>query len=218
MRGSLSRTDAQAVVRHLLTGCESCREITRRFWDLGEGTIWQEQDERDPVREPGTIRKWRSTKALLVLVETRFGAKSVLPAAEAAATASPELVQKWVLRAHYQPCWEAVFDGRPLAGVRVVSIEELFAAAIGNPLETWCLRAHYASKGDDLRDTEVIQGAAPWLREDLHLVAGLQEDLRRHRAALLSCESERLARGLQATVTSRWLSFTLYQPDGFVIR
>jgi hypothetical protein len=172
--------------------------------------------ERGPVREPGKIRKRRATKALLALVAARFGAESSLLAAEAATAASPEVVQTWALRAHYQPSWEAVLDGRPLAGVRVVSIRELFAAAIGNPLETWCLRAYYASKGDDLRDVETIQGAAPWLRDDISLVAGLQEDLRRHRAALLSCESESLARGLRATVTSRWLSFTLYQPNGFI--
>jgi hypothetical protein len=172
--------------------------------------------ERGPVRAPGKLRKRRATKVLLALVEARFGAQSSSLAAEAATAASPELVQKWALRAHYQPSWEAVFDGRPLIGVRVVTVCELFAAAIGNPLETWCLRAYYASRGDDLRDVETIQGAAPWLRENIALVAGLQDDLRRHRAALLSCESESLARGLQATVTSRWLSFTLYQPDGFV--
>jgi hypothetical protein len=169
-----------------------------------------------PTREPGKIRKRRATKALLTLVEARFGAKSALLAAEGATIASPELFQAWVLRAHYQPSWEAILDGRPLVSVRVVSIEELFAAAIGNPLETWSLRAYYSSKGDELRDTETIQGAAPWLREDLALVAGLLEDLRRHRAALLSCESESLARGLLATVTSKWLSFTLYKPNGLV--
>ncbi len=172
--------------------------------------------ERSHVHEPGKLRKRRDTKVLLALVEARFGTESSLLAAEAATAASPELVQIWALRAHYQPSWEAVLDGRPLIGVRVVGIRELFAAAIGNPLETWCLRAYYSSKGDDLRDVETIQAAAPWLRDNIALVAGLQEDLRRHRAALLSCESESLARGLQATVTSRWLSFTLYQPDGFV--
>ena len=172
--------------------------------------------ERGPVREPGKIRKRRATQALLALVEAHFGAEVSWLAAAAAAAASPELVQIWALRAHYQPSWEAILAGRPLVGVRVVSIRELFAAAIGNPLETWCLRAYYCSKGDDLRDTETIQGAAPWLRDDISLVAGLQEDLRRHRAALLSCESETLARGLRATVTSRWLSFILYKPNGLV--
>ncbi len=172
--------------------------------------------ERGPVREPGKIKKRRAVKALLALVEARFGAQSSSLAAEAATAASPELVQIWALRAHYQSSWEAVLDGRPLVGVRVVSIRELFAAAIGNPLGTWCLRAYYASKGDDLRDVETIRGAAPWLRDDIYLVAGLQEDLRRHRAALLSCETESLARGLRATVTSKWLSFTLYKPNGFV--
>lgn len=121
-----------------------------------------------------------------------------------------------MLRAHYQPCWEAVLDGRPLAGVRLVGFNDLVSAAIGKPLETWCLRARCNSRGDDLKDTETIQWAAPWLRENFALVGGLLEDLQKHRAALLSCESESLARGLRATVTSKRLSFTLYKPDGFV--
>jgi hypothetical protein len=172
--------------------------------------------ERGPARATGKLRKRQATEALLALVEARFGAQSSLLAAEAATAASPELVRTWAFRAHYQLSWEAVLDGRPLVGVRVVGIQELFAAAIGNPLETWCLQAHYASKGDDLQDVETLQAAAPWLRDNISLVAGLQEDLRRHSAALLSCESESLARGLRATVTSPWLSFTLYKPNGLV--
>jgi hypothetical protein len=174
--------------------------------------------ERSPVRQTGKdeIRKRRAMRALLALVEARFGTEVSRVATAAAAAASLERVQRWALRAHYQPSWEAVLDGRPLVGVRVVSFQDLVAAAIGNPLETWCLRAYYASRGDDLEDTERIQWAALWLRENFHLVGGLQADLRYHRAALLSCETEGLARGLQATVKSKWLTFTLYKPDGFV--
>jgi hypothetical protein len=175
---------------------------------------WKLASERQPGK--GKIRKRRAMEALLALVEARFGAEISQVAAEEAASASLERVQTWALRAHYQPSWEAVLDGRPLVGVRVVSFGDLLAAAIGNPLETWCLRAYYASRGDDLEDTVRIQWAALWLRENFHLVGGLQADLRYHRAALLSCETEGLARGLQATVKSKWLTFTLYKPNGFV--
>ncbi len=37
MRGELARSEARAVVRHLLAGCESCRALTRRLWRFGEG-------------------------------------------------------------------------------------------------------------------------------------------------------------------------------------
>lgn len=36
MRGELSRSPARDVVRHLLTGCPQCLQITRRLWKLGE--------------------------------------------------------------------------------------------------------------------------------------------------------------------------------------
>ncbi len=34
--GELSRPEVLAVVRHLLTGCPRCVEVTRRLWALGE--------------------------------------------------------------------------------------------------------------------------------------------------------------------------------------
>jgi hypothetical protein len=36
LRGELPRAEARAVVRHLLTGCASCRRITGRLWRLGD--------------------------------------------------------------------------------------------------------------------------------------------------------------------------------------
>ena len=36
MRGALRRPEVRGLVRHLLTGCPQCLEVTRRLWDLGE--------------------------------------------------------------------------------------------------------------------------------------------------------------------------------------
>jgi hypothetical protein len=36
MRGELERSEARELVRHLLTGCPQCLEVTSRLWDLGE--------------------------------------------------------------------------------------------------------------------------------------------------------------------------------------
>jgi hypothetical protein len=42
LRGELPRAEAQAVVRHLLTGCASCRRITGRLWRLGDEPLSME--------------------------------------------------------------------------------------------------------------------------------------------------------------------------------
>ena len=42
LRGALSRSEAQDVLRHLLTGCASCRRITGRLWRLGDEPILME--------------------------------------------------------------------------------------------------------------------------------------------------------------------------------
>ena len=36
LRGELSRPEVARVVRHLLTGCPACLQVTRRLWDLGD--------------------------------------------------------------------------------------------------------------------------------------------------------------------------------------
>lgn len=35
-RRELSRAERRTVVRHLLTGCPTCLQVTRRLWSLGE--------------------------------------------------------------------------------------------------------------------------------------------------------------------------------------
>jgi hypothetical protein len=39
MRGELKRPEIRDLVRHLLTGCPECLEVTRRLWDLGERSL-----------------------------------------------------------------------------------------------------------------------------------------------------------------------------------
>ena len=39
MRGELKRSETRDLVRHLLTGCPECMEVTRRLWDLGERSL-----------------------------------------------------------------------------------------------------------------------------------------------------------------------------------
>lgn len=47
LRGELSRPEVAQVVRHLLTGCPSCLQVTRRLWDLGDRAPLDELDGED---------------------------------------------------------------------------------------------------------------------------------------------------------------------------
>jgi hypothetical protein len=63
MRGTASREEAKTVVRHLLTRCQTCLELTMRLWCLGDRaptkkiapTPWNHREVK-PVRE-GALRE-----------------------------------------------------------------------------------------------------------------------------------------------------------------
>jgi len=63
LRGQLPPIEIREIVRHLLTGCPRCREVTRRFWALGDLTP------RDPKPQEQTGRgssmrllRWRDSR------------------------------------------------------------------------------------------------------------------------------------------------------------
>jgi hypothetical protein len=53
-RGELPRDEAREIVRHLLTGCPGCLQVTRRLWSLGEGPA---RIAISPQGEPRMTRK-----------------------------------------------------------------------------------------------------------------------------------------------------------------
>jgi hypothetical protein len=60
LRGQLSRTEVRDVVRHLLTGCPRCREVTRRLWMLGDLTPPDpDRDDRASHGSSQRLLHWR---------------------------------------------------------------------------------------------------------------------------------------------------------------
>jgi len=51
MRSELAGDDRRRIVRHLLTGCPRCVEITRRLWSLGDSPP------ASPARVAARLRK-----------------------------------------------------------------------------------------------------------------------------------------------------------------
>jgi hypothetical protein len=67
MHGELSRAEAAGLVRHLLTGCPRCAEVTRRLWALGEGSraLRTLLEEMLTLESGGTGRRLGSRRASL---------------------------------------------------------------------------------------------------------------------------------------------------------
>lgn len=57
MCGRLERCEVRAVVRHLLTGCPQCLQVTRHFWRLGDRVPRAPKPPQDPAarHSPRTI-------------------------------------------------------------------------------------------------------------------------------------------------------------------
>lgn len=53
LRGALSRDQTREIVRHLLTGCPGCLQVTRRLWNLGEAPV------RIAISQQGELRMTR---------------------------------------------------------------------------------------------------------------------------------------------------------------
>jgi hypothetical protein len=65
MRGEMEEAERQAIVRHLLTGCEKCREVTARLWNHGARRplsliemLAQPEMRLKARRRPGRPKKW----------------------------------------------------------------------------------------------------------------------------------------------------------------
>jgi hypothetical protein len=84
MRNELEQAEHQAVVRHLLAGCERCRSITARLWNHG-------------AREPISLIEMLASPKTLARHRRRTRSKQLDPRMSAAA-ASLESVSRELLR------------------------------------------------------------------------------------------------------------------------
>jgi len=63
LKGQLPRTAIREIVRHLLTGCPRCSEVTRRFWTLGDLTP-RDPKPQEPTGRGSSMRllRWRDSR------------------------------------------------------------------------------------------------------------------------------------------------------------
>jgi hypothetical protein len=123
-------------------------------------------------------------------------------------------LKEWRRRASYASTWDEVIGSRPLEGLNFVSCERLLRHAIDDPLRCWCVLLLFTPSRNEELDYDRVRFGAPWVREAWPTLSGVVDELRRYRRALVSCKSERLARGIAATVNEKRLGAFIYGPTG----
>jgi hypothetical protein len=120
----------------------------------------------------------------------------------------------WHRRTSYVSTWDELVGARPLEGLAFVSCDRLLQHAIADPLRCWCVLLLFTPSRNEELDYDRVRYGAPWVREAWPTLSGVVEELREHRRALVSCKSERLARGIAATIHEKRLGAFIYGPTG----
>ena len=121
-------------------------------------------------------------------------------------------VECWLRRLKLFDSWEAVTSDKCLA-VRAVPMSEIMVCAVRNPLRQWSLVLSYMSGAKD--DSTRIYRHLPWL-EDCEPGAqkSIVAHLKHHQVALLTVETESIARILMAaSKPAYFISWRLYSPQ-----
>lgn len=183
---------------------------------------WEQAASRPPRKKPRPVDRSQrradeeARRSRLRLRELIFKAERRFGVSELEIQEEPEIsskVERWLRRLQLFDTWKEVTSDTCLP-VTAVPMREIIERAIGvrTPLGRWCLAFLYmsAGKGDAVR----IDRQLPWL-EDCE--AATQECVVRHltkyEVALLTCETEALARTLMAASARAYLiDWRLYSP------
>jgi hypothetical protein len=176
------------------------------FWEANQVRKSQEsQEER---------RRLRLARRVVALALDALGDRERERIEHETSLAAESHLKVWRRRASYASTWDELVGARPIEGLELVSCERLLQHAIDDPLECWCVLLLFTPSRNEEMDYDRVRYGAPWVREAGPTLAGVVDELREHRRALVTCRSERIARGLAATVAERRLWARVYGPSG----
>jgi hypothetical protein len=175
---------------------------------------WLANQERKKKEEAAERRRVKLGREVVKLAVALLGEEERDQFERETSLASEAKLRDWKRRALYASTWPEIVGASPVAGLRFVSWERLLEHAIAKPLLCWCVVLRFIPSRNELLDYDRVQFAAPWVREGWAELSRVVDELRRYRRALVSCKSERLARGIAATIHNKWLGAFIYGPTG----
>lgn len=129
--------------------------------------------------------------------------------------ASEDDLKRWLRRAPYASTWDELVGAKPLEGLALVRWEKLLHHAIADPLRCWCVLLQFSPSRNEEWDYDRVRYGAPWIAEAWQTLSGVVDELRENRRALITCRSERIARGLAVTIKKKQRLWAwIYGPHG----
>ena|GEM_PF-3501247 len=207
------------MVNLLRSGCAAHRasEGETSGWgvvEYPEVPSWEANDAREKEQQQEEARRQRLVRKVARVALAVLGESERESIERETGLASESDLRHWRRRAAYASSWPELTGSVPLSGLRLVSYETLIRHAIDNPLLCWCVVLSFLPSMDEEWDYDRILFGAPWVREAGNVLIGLVDELRRHRRALVTCPSERVAIGLASTINKKRLGALVYGPPG----
>jgi len=179
-----------------------------------EVAAWWANEQRKKKEAAAERRRVKLGREVLKLAVAWLGEEERDRFERETSLASEARLRDWKRRALYASTWPEIVGASPVEGLRFVSCERLLGHAIARPLLCWCVLLLFIPSRNEELDYDRVRLGAPWVQEGWSELSRVVDELRRYRRALVSCKSERLARGIAATVNDRRLGAFIYGPTG----
>ncbi|HSS47439.1 MAG TPA: hypothetical protein VLX28_00700 [Thermoanaerobaculia bacterium] len=180
-----------------------------------EVASWVANEERKKKEAVAERRRLKLGKALTTQAVALLGEEARARIEADVSLETESRLHDWSRRALYAATWEEITGAKPIEGMSFVSGERLIRHAIDRPLNCWCVLLLFTPSRNEELDYDRVRFGAPWIQERWDLLSGVVDELRRYQRALVACSSERLARGLAATIKKKQRLWAwIYGPHG----
>jgi hypothetical protein len=175
---------------------------------------WEANQVRKAEESKEERRRLRLARRVVALALDTLGNSERERIEHEISVATESHLKMWCRRASYASTWDELVGSSPLGGLKLVSCERLLRHAIDDPLRCWCVLLLFTPSRNEELDYDRVRYGAPWVCEAWPSLSGVVDELREHRQALVTCRSERIAKGLAATVAEKRLGARVYGPSG----
>jgi hypothetical protein len=182
--------------------------------EFPEVESWWANERRKKKEEAAERRRVKLGREVVKLAVALLGDEARDQFERETSLATEARLRAWKRRALYASTWPEIVGASPVEGLRFVSCERLLEHAIAKPLLSWCVLLLFIPSRSEELDYDRVRFGAPWVQEGWSELSRVVDELRRYRRAVVSCKSERLARGIAATVNEKRLGAFIYGPTG----
>lgn len=171
-----------------------------------------------PLWREGHAARLKDLREILIMrIIDRWGEDEARAVVSKVRSASPERLHLALRRMSYASELRHLFDLRWRLSSSVCDVRTLIVHALGTPLDRWGILLLLNTRYHNHRSLGAVSADVPWLA-DLYAPLSVEQEVASQGWAFLTCETEREAYALHASVQSSRLSCELFRPDGRIAK